>query len=45
MAENDETTHLSTNRARGGTTPGITRYVLAISLVLVIAAFAFILYS
>lgn len=45
MAENDETTHLSTDRARAGTTPGMTRYILAISLVLVIIAFAFIVYS
>jgi len=34
--------HLSREEARAGSTPGIARYVLAISLVLVIIAFAVI---
>jgi len=44
MAENDEV-HLSTDRARAGATPGMTRYILAISLILVLVAFGFILWS
>ena len=40
--ENGET-HVSTDEARGGTTPGMTRYILAISLVAVIAIFAVVL--
>ncbi len=43
MAENEDTTHLSTDRARAGTTPHMTRYVLGFGLVLVIVAFAAIL--
>ena len=35
----NEETHLDTDEARAGTTPHIVRYVLAISLVLVIVAF------
>ncbi|WP_448661129.1 hypothetical protein ACG3SL_10890 [Sphingomonas sp. CJ20] len=45
MAENDETIHVTTDQARGGATPGMTRYILAISLVLVLVAFGFILWS
>jgi hypothetical protein len=32
--------HLTTNEARGGQTPHIVRYILVISLVLVVAGFA-----
>jgi hypothetical protein len=32
--------HIDTDRARAGATPGMTRYILGISLVLVIALFA-----
>ncbi|WP_162987068.1 hypothetical protein [Sphingomonas paeninsulae] len=32
--------HVTTNEARGGQTPHIVRYVLAISLVLVVVGFA-----
>lgn len=39
----DETQHISTNDARAGIRPHIVRYVLAISLTLVVAAFAAIL--
>jgi hypothetical protein len=38
----DDPTHLSKTDARAGTTPGVTRYVLGISLVLVIVIFAFL---
>lgn len=38
----DEQIDVSKTEARGGSTPHIARYVLAISLVLVIAAFAVI---
>ena len=46
MADPDRNrpTHLDTDEARGGSTPGVTRYVLAISLVLVIIAFIAIYY-
>lgn len=43
MAENDESIHLDTDDARAGATPHMTRYILGISLVLVIVAFAIIL--
>ena len=32
--------HIDTDRARAGSTPGMTRYILGISLVLVIVLFA-----
>lgn len=32
--------HVTTNEARAGTTPHIVRYVLAVSLVLVVVVFA-----
>ena len=35
--------HLNTTEARGGETPGIVRYVLGISLALVIVVFAVVL--
>ena len=44
MAENDESTHITTDDARAGATPHMTRYVLGFGLVLVIIAFAVILY-
>ena len=40
MADDNDSTHLSATDARGGSTPGVTRYVLVASLVLVIVAFA-----
>ena len=43
MAENEET-HISTEDARAGATPHMTRYVLGFGLLLVIIAFAVILY-
>lgn len=36
--------HLSKVKARAGTTPGVVRYVLAISLTLVVIAFLVILF-
>ena len=44
MAENHGTSHVSTDRARPGATPRMTRYVLGIGLVLVIIAFAMLLW-
>ncbi|MFM7028063.1 MAG: hypothetical protein ACKOXK_05230 [Chakrabartia sp.] len=35
--------HITTNRARAGTTPHIVRYVLAISLALVLIGMAIVL--
>ena len=43
MAE--EPTHLNTEEARAGATPHMTRYILGFSLVLVVIAFAFIVYG
>ena len=43
MADENEQVHLDTDEARGGSTPGISRYVLGISLVLVIVIFAAVL--
>ena len=43
MADNDERVELGTDEARAGTTPGMTRYILGASLVLVIVIFAAIL--
>ncbi|MBB5710621.1 hypothetical protein [Sphingomonas xinjiangensis] len=45
MAENEDPIHVTTDRARAGSTPHMTRYVLGIGLVLVIAAFAVIIWS
>ena len=44
MAENDETIHVSTDRARAGTTPHMTRYVLGFGLALVVIAFVIIVW-
>ena len=41
---NDRPVHVDTNDARGGSTPGVTRYVLGASLILVIIAFVAIYY-
>ena len=43
MANGDEP-HLDKTRARAGTTPHMTRYILAFSLVLIVAVFAIILF-
>ena len=39
----DDSEHLTKTEARGGTTPGVARYVLIFSLLLVLIAFALIL--
>lgn len=43
MADQNEPQHISTTDARSGATPHMTRYILSISLVLVIVIFAFYL--
>ena len=43
MANGDEP-HLDKTRARAGTTPHMTRYILGFSLVLIVAVFAIILF-
>jgi hypothetical protein len=40
--ENGET-HVSTEEARGGATPHMTRYILGFSLIAIIAIFAIVL--
>lgn len=42
MADPNDSTHLNATEARGGSTPGVTRYVLVASLILVIVAFVVI---
>ncbi len=42
MADPNEPIHIDSDDARAGATPHMTRYILAISLVLVIAIFAFL---
>ena len=44
MADPNEQTHLTGEQARSGATPHMTRYILGVSLVLVILVFAFLLY-
>ena len=44
MADNEEPIHITTDEARAGATPHMTRYVLGFGLLLVIIAFAVILY-
>ncbi|KQM77543.1 regulator [Sphingomonas sp. Leaf22] len=43
MADDHERIHVSATDARAGSTPGVTRYVLGVSLVVVIAVMAYIL--
>jgi hypothetical protein len=40
MAEQDKPIHISTEDARAGATPHMTRYILAVSLVLIVAIYA-----
>lgn len=42
MNEPEDTPHVGTDDARAGATPHMTRYILGISLVLVIGIFAFL---
>jgi hypothetical protein len=43
MANDNEQVHVSTDEARAGATPGMTRYVLGASLLIIIVIFALIL--
>ena len=45
MTDPTEKIRVTGEEARGGETPHVTRYVLGISLVLVIVVFAFLFYS
>ncbi|TCP33336.1 hypothetical protein [Sphingomonas sp. BK235] len=45
MADENDRVHLETDEARAGSTPGMTRYILAASLVLIVVVFAAILLS
>lgn len=40
MADPNEPTHIDTDRARAGATPHMTRYILAVSLVLIVVIYA-----
>ncbi|MDK2767060.1 hypothetical protein [Sphingomonas sp.] len=40
MADQNDPLHIETDRVRAGATPHMTRYILAISLTLVIVIFA-----
>ena len=44
MARRDDSSDLTGTEARGAVSPGVTRYVLGISLVLVIVLFAGVLF-
>ena len=44
MADPNDRPHLNATEARGAATPGVTRYVLAASMVLIIVAF-FLVYK
>lgn len=39
MADQNDPQHISTNDARSGSTPHMTRYILAISLIAIIVIF------
>jgi hypothetical protein len=42
MADPDKPIHVETDAARAGATPHMTRYILAISLLLVVVIFGFL---
>ena len=42
MADENERIHVNTDQARAGATPGMTRYILGASLILVIVIFAYL---
>ncbi|KQR87878.1 hypothetical protein [Sphingomonas sp. Leaf343] len=44
MADPNEPIHVTTEEARAGSTPHMTRYILPISLILVIVIFAVIVF-
>ena len=43
MADPNDRIHVETDEARAGATPHMTRYILAISLILVVVVFAWII--
>ncbi|WP_422057066.1 hypothetical protein [Sphingomonas sp.] len=43
MADQNDPLHIETDRVRAGATPHMTRYILAISLTLIIVIFAIFL--
>ncbi|WP_375272952.1 hypothetical protein [Sphingomonas sp.] len=43
MADDKQRVHIDTDQARGASTPGVGRYVLGASLVLIIVVFAALL--
>ncbi|GGO93362.1 hypothetical protein [Stakelama pacifica] len=45
MTDKDEEVHVDTDRARAGATPHMTRYILAISMVIIVIIFAVIVWS
>ncbi|UVO51641.1 hypothetical protein M0208_14415 [Sphingomonas sp. SUN019] len=45
MADDEKQVHIDSDDARGGATPHMTRYILGISLVLVVAIFAFLIFA
>ena len=45
MADHNDQVEVTTNEARAGSTPRMTRYILAISLVLIIVIFAILLFA
>jgi hypothetical protein len=44
MADNEEHIELDTDRARAGATPGMTRYILLFSMILIVVIFAIVLW-
>ncbi len=44
MARRDDSSDLTGTEARGAVTPGVTRYVLGISLVLIVVLFGIVLF-
>lgn len=43
MADSNDPQHIATDRVRAGATPHMTRYILAISLTLIVVIFAIFL--
>lgn len=44
MVDSEKPVHLDAEEARGGSTPHMTRYILAVSLALVVVIFAVLLW-
>ncbi len=45
MVDQNDKVELTTNEARAGSTPHMTRYILGISLVLIVVIFAILLFA